>query len=239
MTTERKSIYQIQLTEFILIFIGVFLISAVYQFELDFIIADFIYNQFEWSYRKSFFFEGILHKFARIILIIIYSYLIYRLAQNILDAADPLAIYDLFILILAIGSSVAIVSITKRFIDVDCPWDLIRYGGDKPFFPMFEYDTKYLPSAHCFPASHASVGFSWIALYFYFKVTQNNFKFKALGLVIFMSLVFGFAQQLRGAHFISHDLWSFLICLVNSILIYSVAYRSKKSEGFNEKHTQI
>jgi len=227
MTTELKPNYQIQMTEMVLIFMGVFLLTAVYQFELDFIIADFIYGQFEWKFKKSFIFEGLLHKFARIMLITIYIGLIYQLIKNILDAADSIAIYNLLILILAIGSSVAIVSIAKRFMDVDCPWDLIRYGGDKPFFPLFEYNNQYLPSAHCFPASHASVGFSWIALYFYFKVTNSTLKFKALGLVLLMGSVFGFAQQLRGAHFISHDLWSFSICLLTCIFIYKLAYRAK------------
>jgi membrane-associated PAP2 superfamily phosphatase len=231
MTTEFKPSYQIQMTEVVLIFIGVFLLTAVYQFELDFIIADFIYGQFEWKFKKSFFIEGLLHKFARIMLIAIYLYLIYKLVQMISDTADPVAIYNLFILILAIGSSVAIVSIAKRFMDVDCPWDLIRYGGDKPFFPLFAYNNQYLPSAHCFPASHASIGFSWMALFFYFKVTGSQLKFKALGFVLCMGTVFGFAQQLRGAHFISHDLWSFLICLITCLLIYNFAYRKppKKS----------
>ncbi len=234
MRTEPKPKYQIQLTEFVLIFMGAFLLMTVYQFELDFIIADFIYSRFEWSFKKSFFIEGLLHKSARIVLIVIYLFLIYKLVKKNLDAADPAATYNLFILILAIGSSVAIVSIAKRFMDVDCPWDLIRYGGDKPFFPLFEYNSQYLPSAHCFPASHASVGYSWIALFFYFKVTNSTLKFKALGFVLLLGAVFGFAQQLRGAHFISHDLWSFLICLTTCLLIYKLAYRKPTKISFEK-----
>lgn len=206
---------------------GVALLMAVYWFELDFTIADFIYSRFEWRFNQSFLIEGLLHKLARIMLIIIYLGMIYKLVKMVLEAANPAAIYNLFIVILAIGSSVAIVSIAKRFMDVDCPWDLIRYGGDKPFFSLFKYNKQYLPSAHCFPASHASIGYSWIALFFYFKVTDNKLKFKALAMGLCLGLVFGFAQQLRGAHFISHDLGSFLICLINSIAIYSFAYRQK------------
>lgn len=227
MTTETYLYYQIQMTEKVLAILGVILLIVVYQFELDFIIADFIYGQFEWKFKKSFIVESLLHKFARIMLITIYIGLIYKLIKNILDTADSIAIFNLLILILAIGSNVAIVSIAKRFMDVDCPWDLIRYGGDKPFFPLFEYNSQYLPSAHCFPASHASVGFSWIAVFFYYKVTKNKLRFKALGMAICLGLIFGFAQQLRGAHFISHDLWSFLICLLTCILIYKLAYRAK------------
>ena len=219
--------YQIQMTESMLLIAGITLLLAVYWLKLDFIIADFIYSQFEWQFKKSFVVEGLLHKFARIMLIALYLGIIYQLIKKISAANDPSGVYNLFILILAIGISVLVVTTAKRFIDVDCPWDLIRYGGDKPYFPLFKYNNSYLPSAHCFPASHASVGYSWIALFFYFKITQNKLKFKVLGLVLCMGLIFGFAQQLRGAHFISHDLWSFLLCLSTCMLVYKIAYRNK------------
>lgn len=227
MMNDLGTNYQVQMTEIWLLIIGITLLLAVYWFELDFIIADYIYGQFEWKFKQSFIVEGLLHKFTRIMLIAIYLGIIYKLIKKVLKAVDPSGTYNLFILILAIGSSVIVVSVAKRFMDVDCPWDLIRYGGDKPFFPLFEYNSQNLPSAHCFPASHASVGFSWIALFFYFEVMKSKLKFKALGLVLFMGSVFGFAQQLRGAHFISHDLWSYLICLATCMLIYKLAYRAK------------
>lgn len=230
LATESGTSYQIQSTELMLLLIGVLLLLNVYHFELDFAMADFIYDHIGWRFKQSFIVEGLLHKCARVVLIAIYLGIIFRLIKKKREAGDPAVVYNLFILVLAIGSSVLIVSITKRFLNVDCPWDLIRYGGDKPYFSLFNYSRQYLPSAHCFPASHASVGSSWIALFFYYKVTQNSLKFKALGGVLCLGLVFGFAQQLRGAHFISHDLWSFLICLSNSIIIYKLAYRNKGSE---------
>ncbi|WP_162846903.1 phosphatase PAP2 family protein [Marinicella litoralis] len=225
MTTEWSNPYQNHKAELLLLIIGIYVLITVYWFELDFKIADLIYGQFQWSLKQSFVFEGLLHKFARMLLITIYLGLIYQLIKTILSASDPSMVYHLLILVLAIGSSVLIVTLSKRLLNVDCPWDLIRYGGDKPYFPMFGYDSKYLPSAHCFPASHASVGFSWMALYFYLKVTNNQLKFRVLGMVVFLGFIFGGAQQLRGAHFISHDLWSFLICLTNCMFIYHLAYR--------------
>ena len=217
--------YQLSKIELTLFIFGVGALMAVYLFQLDFILADFIYAQFEWRFKKSIIIEGLLHKTARIVLIAVYLGLVYRLFKKHKQADDPVGTYNLLILLLTIGLSVSIVTVTKQFIDVDCPWDLIRYGGDKPYFSVLAYNSHYLPSANCFPASHASVGYSWIALYFYFKVSQNKLKFKALGLVLLMGLIFGLAQQLRGAHFISHDLWSFLICLSTSILVYKLAYR--------------
>ena len=143
-------------------------------------------------------------------------------------------LYDLFILLLTIILSVALVSLLKRFFEADCPWDLLRYGGEKPFYSLFEYPENMLPSKHCFPASHASVSFSWIALFFYLKVKNYQHKFKVLIAVVFMGLSFGLAQQIRGAHFLSHDIWSLIICLISAIVIYSIAYR-KKAFSVSEK----
>jgi membrane-associated PAP2 superfamily phosphatase len=230
MTEQRPfPYYQLSKTESLLLIFGIGALLLVYLFKIDFILADFIYAQFEWRFKKSIIVEGLLHKSARIVLIAVYLGMVYSLIKKIKQADDPCGIYNLFILLLAIGLSVSIVTIAKQFIDVDCPWDLIRYGGDKPYFSVLAYNSNYLPSANCFPASHASVGYSWIALYFYFKITQNKLKFQALGMVLLMGLIFGLAQQLRGAHFISHDLWSFLICLSTSILVYKIAYRKKSN----------
>ena len=107
----------------------------------------------------------------------------------------------------------------------------IRYGGDKPFFSIFDYPELLKPSSHCFPASHASVGFTWIAVFFYFQVKNRLHKNKVLFVVLLLGFSFGAAQQIRGAHFISHDIWSLIICLSTSIFIYSIAY---KGEKYNE-----
>lgn len=230
MTEERfHPYYQFSQTELLLFIFGVGALLLVYWFKIDFILADFIYAEFKWRFKKSIIVEGLLHKTARIVLIAVYLGLVYRLFKKHKQADDPVGTYNLLILLLTIGLSVFIVTVAKQFINVDCPWDLIRYGGDKPYFSALGYNTNYLPSAKCFPASHASVGYSWIALYFYFKVIQHKLKFQALSLVLCMGMIFGMAQQLRGAHFISHDLWSFLICLCTSTVVYKIAYRKKRN----------
>ena len=191
-------------------------------FQIDFALADWIYQQTAWSLKKSFLFETLLHKSARVVLIAVYLVIGWLWLQN-QKTQNKEAARHLFVLLFAIGSSVLWVTVLKRFLDVDCPWDLIRYGGNTAFQSIFNY-TNTVESAHCFPASHASVGFSWVAVYFYYLVTRNNKLNKALIIALVLGTVFGFAQQLRGAHFVSHDIWSLIICLINSMVIYSMAY---------------
>ena len=67
-------------------------------------------------------------------------------------------------------------------------------------------------SGHCFPAGHASAGFGflggWFALH---RHLPRLAGFWFLGALI-LGLTFGIAQQLRGAHFMSHTLWTAWIC---------------------------
>lgn len=170
-----------------------------------------------------------MHKSTKMFLIFIYLSLVFKLFALIKSNTEKQKLYDLFILLITIIVSVVLVSASKRLFDADCPWDLIRYGGDKPFFSVFDYPGHLQPSSHCFPASHASVGFSWLAVYFYFQAKNKQHQNKILMTILLLGFSFGTAQQIRGAHFISHDIWSLIICLITSIFIYSKAY--KKIEG--------
>jgi len=219
--------YSIGYTEIIILLICILCLALIHYSDLDFIISDYIYETTQWKYTQSFWAETIMHKTTKAIIIIIFLGLVFKLISLIRSRAENHHIYDLFILLLTVVLSIALVSFLKRFFNADCPWDLIRYGGEKPFYSLFDYPENMLPSKHCFPASHASVGYSWLALFFFFKVKNYQHKFKVLFGVLFIGISFGIAQQIRGAHFISHDVWSLIVCLLTAILIYSIAYRKK------------
>lgn len=225
--------YKIGLPEKLILALSVLSLVIIYLTNLDFIITDFIYEKTSWKYTQSFWAETIMHKLARMILIALYVFLVFKLYILIKNNSENHKIYDLFILLITIIISIALVSTTKQLFNVDCPWDLIQYGGEKPFYSLFSYPKQLQPSAHCFPASHASVGFGWIALYFYFQVNNLPHKYKTLITVLFIGFSFGVAQQIRGAHFISHDITSLTICLLTSMFIYSKAYKRDKSYDKN------
>ncbi|HHW4680161.1 MAG TPA: phosphatase PAP2 family protein, partial [Xylella taiwanensis] len=107
--------------------------------------------------------------------------------------------------------STSLVSLAKRFTGMDCPWDLVRYGGELPFIGLFE-SRHGLEASGCFPAAHASVGYAWVCLYFAAWVLCPTWRWLGLMIGLVAGLTFGISQQLRGAHFLSHDLWSLTIC---------------------------
>ncbi|CAD7735076.1 hypothetical protein LMG31886_21910 [Xanthomonas hydrangeae] len=70
----------------------------------------------------------------------------------------------------------------KTWTNVDCPWDLHRYGGMKAFFGLFADRTDAYAAGNCFPAGHASAGYCWLALYFFFWTAAPRLRWLGLGL---------------------------------------------------------
>ncbi|WP_205391439.1 hypothetical protein [Xanthomonas hydrangeae] len=71
---------------------------------------------------------------------------------------SPWARYRTPLLLLTISTSVsiAIVGWMKTWTNVDCPWDLHRYGGMKAFFGLFADRPDAYAAGNCFPAGHAA-----------------------------------------------------------------------------------
>ncbi len=126
----------------------------------------------------------------------------------------------LLYLLLATALSTAAVGLLKRWTNMDCPWDLLRYGGDKNYYSLFMHRPSILGHAKCFPAGHASAGYAWVALYFFFLSTHPRWRWWGLGFALGLGAMFGVAQQLRGAHFLSHDVWALMICWLIALALY-------------------
>lgn len=101
-----------------------------------------------------------------------------------------------------------LVSTVKHQSAMHCPWDLAEYGGYAPFHALFDRLPANIAPGHCFPSGHASGGFALLAFYFAFRKTHAA----AARLWLFAGLALGFmmgwTQMMRGAHFLSHTVWS-------------------------------
>lgn len=128
-------------------------------------------------------------------------------------------------LALSVVVSTLLVSYLKHVTHMDCPWDLTAYGGGRPYFGLFDARPASLRSSGCFPAGHASAGYAWVALYFFFLSTRPAWRWFGLGVGLAAGLVFGISQQLRGAHFLSHDVWSLMLCWLTALLLHRATVR--------------
>jgi len=117
----------------------------------------------------------------------------------------------LWLLAAVVGGMLLVASI-KRFTATDCPWELSDFGGTLPFVSHWDWGAiAGTAPGHCFPAGHASAGFAWMAGWFAWPAGSRTGRRWLLASVA-AGLVLGVAQQLRGAHFMSHTLWTAWTC---------------------------
>lgn len=124
-------------------------------------------------------------------------------------------------LLLSTLLATAIVGLMKRWTHVDCPWDLTRYGGSHVYYSLVMHRPALAASGKCFPAGHASAGYAWVALYFAL-LGRPSLRWWGLGVGLGLGLVFGVTQQLRGAHFASHDLVALGICWLVALALHGL-----------------
>lgn len=139
------------------------------------------------------------------------------------QAARRPALYFFVSMVLSVG----VVGLLKTLTNVDCPRDLSEFGGTLPFIHLFEHRPASLRHARCFPAAHASSGYALLALYFVLRERSHRAACFGLAAGLGLGLVFGIAQQARGAHFISHDLWSAMIVWTVALSLYTFIFQAR------------
>jgi membrane-associated PAP2 superfamily phosphatase len=115
------------------------------------------------------------------------------------------------------------ISLLKRASTSHCPWDLERYGGSAPYIRLLELMPAHVDPGHCLPGGHASSALWLIALAAFWWPEQPRKAFGVGALMMAFALGVGLVQQLRGAHFLTHTLWSAWIACAIVMLNYSLA----------------
>ena len=139
--------------------------------------------------------------------------------------------WPLLYLVLAVALGTGTVSLLKSITHMDCPWDLLRYGGTRAYVGLFATRPHGMPPGVCFPAGHSSAGFAWVSLYFFALMVRPAWRWGGLAVGMLAGGVFGLSQQLRGAHFLSHDLWTLATCWTVSLLLFLLVQRVRARSG--------
>ena len=120
--------------------------------------------------------------------------------------------------------AVAAINLLKQGSHTSCPWDLVEFGGVGTHVSHWAWGTADGGPGRCFPAGHASAGFGFLGGFFVLYPASRRLAFACLGLALGAGLVLGVAQQLRGAHFMSHTLWTGWACWVTGWIVDTVAH---------------
>lgn len=197
-------------------------------YNIDQIVADYFYalQGGSWAWKNSWLAEHFFHRGGRnlsiglelvcvILLIITYCNKTYAQHRK-----------SLLFLVIAVAGSSLIISLFKASLAVSCPWEFSRYGGNLHYHTVIE-QIFLRNGSGCFPAGQASAGYAWIALYFFGCRYKSSLRWLGLALAITTGIILGGAQQIRGAHFISHDLWTMGLCWFFALSVYCFMFKEK------------
>ncbi|MGJ7543912.1 phosphatase PAP2 family protein [Variovorax sp. LT1R16] len=115
-------------------------------------------------------------------------------------------------LALTVLGSVLAVSLLKHASHTSCPWDLRDFGGKAVHLSHWAWGLNDGGPGGCFPAGHASAALAYIGGWFVWRRHLPRAAMYWLAASLGLGLVLGIAQQWRGAHYMSHTLWTAWVC---------------------------
>jgi len=112
----------------------------------------------------------------------------------------------------------AIIGIFKSHSAHDCPWSMTEQT-------TVGYVWNFSATkGHCFPGGHASTGFSLLSGFFVFRKSHQKIAYLFLFLGSTLGFITGWGQMMRGAHFLSHNLWTGWIIFTFNLFLYRIFY---------------
>lgn len=114
---------------------------------------------------------------------------------------------------------VALIPVLKRASATSCPWSMVQFGGELArYVPHWVLGLTDGGPGGCFPSGHASTAFAllpgWFALRDYAPRPARLY----LAIVVASGMVLAWVQMMRGAHYLSHSLWTAWICWTVSVM---------------------
>jgi membrane-associated PAP2 superfamily phosphatase len=107
----------------------------------------------------------------------------------------------------------------KRVSRTSCPWDVVDYGGTVPWVSHWAFSVADGGPGHCFPSGHAVAAFAFLVPALAWRQQHPRAARAALVAVLAAGALFGAVQVMRGAHYLSHVLWSAWLCAAIAVAV--------------------
>lgn len=185
----------------------------------------------EWIYRDNFFLEKILHKggvlFSSAILV---GLIIYFFSLLIKKTSDKKRINYIGFIIISTLITIISIFFFKRWSTLPCPWNSTIYGGGTIRPTIWQMFSLNFPNAHCFPGGHSSAGYSLLSIYFGHLCIYGKRNYMSLLPGVLLGVIFGITQQMRGAHYLSHDMGTIFVSIMSSWVTYRLYSNYDKND---------
>ena len=205
---------------------GLLLLLAWDASGLDRALAHWFGNTQGFALREHWLFTTVLHEGARRLswLLVVGLSLAAWWPVGVLRRIDRSQRLQLVVTTLL--SLLAVVSV-KFISSTSCPWDLAEFGGVARYVSHWTWAVVDGGGGHCFPAGHASAGFAFLGGYFVLRDAAPRAARRWLLVTLVAGLVLGLSQQARGAHYMSHTLWTAWMCWTIAWLCDGIATRMR------------
>jgi membrane-associated PAP2 superfamily phosphatase len=127
-----------------------------------------------------------------------------------------------FFMLAAVLMALMTIQVLKRNSLTSCPWSLQEFGGAAQYVSHWILGVGDGDSGHCFPAGHSSGALCFLAVPVYMLWHDKRWAYALLAAVLLAGGVWGGTQLIRGAHYVSHTLWTATICLSVALLLRAV-----------------
>ena len=132
---------------------------------------------------------------------------------------------DRFQLAGTVLAAVTAVSLVKNLSHTSCPWELQDFGGVARYVSHWAWGVNDGGTGRCFPAGHASAAFAYVGGWLVLRRYSMRWAGIWLAAAVVLGFVLGLGQQWRGAHYMSHTLWTGWICWTVALVIEFALHR--------------
>jgi membrane-associated PAP2 superfamily phosphatase len=132
---------------------------------------------------------------------------------------------ELTFVAVALLAAPAVVGTLKHYSTHACPWDSAGFGGAEPYRHLLEPARAPFEAEGCLPAAHPVSGFAWLAAALALYPRQRDQARACWWGALALGLGLGFVQMLRGAHFLSHALWSAWVVWALDVALLSMTVK--------------
>lgn len=159
------------------------------------------------AYRDHWLFSGVLHQGARRVAWTLQLGLVIAIWWPV-GPMRLLSRRERAHLLIATLVTLLLVWLLKNRSLTSCPWELSEFGGVASYVSHWNWGVPDGGAGKCFPAGHASAGFGFLTGYFWLRDKSSRAALVWLAITLLAGTLIGLAQQVRGAHYMSHTLWT-------------------------------
>ncbi|MCP3943558.1 MAG: phosphatase PAP2 family protein [Desulfobacteraceae bacterium] len=224
---SRGYLFLILIFPLLLLFLGIMLEYS--GFDLWWVSHFYDAGTRSWPFRGHWLFDSVIHGWGRRLDIGIALVWVMLFSSTFFFKPFKKFKKILIYFLVASGAGPLIVGAGKHLTHIYTPWDLKIFSGTMPYIKIFDPVPSGLPVGQAFPAGHASGGYAFFSLYFVLVYLGSPYKKYGFLFGLILGLIFGIGQQVRGAHFPSHDLFTMVICWYSALFFYYIFYPKKWS----------